>query len=753
MQYVAQGITDVPFHGADMEKKFEIVKYIDPRFDCNNAAYIDNRYVVVSGGPQISRYESEADENTKDIIRWGNRRTLGSKFLYDSHWYVKYTVYVKINWTSHFNICTDDAKNDPSVLVYKDLFSNNIAFKPFPLTQCTRTIQLKLNDKEISCMPRETLAARMEYWDPKALYKGCNTCPCERPNVQSYFQAGSNVLTNPFRNIQNCAMGEKSNAILPYSQTVFHIMSNANNKADQGGKEAEDCCPLCKNKKAAITLKPDGLEGNKLGANEVYYCTTVTFYEPVLIEPLTFTNGSEFNPPMWNLDNFELTYNVDDLRNMIILDKAAIMKKLCLFYPKDGEAEEAVGKDKGHKFPTGKTEDTEKQGNYDSESDANKDYFVGEDKGNMWKNLVDGISVDFIGKPKLVYYVYTPIPGNEPRLPYMAPYKEFKRYRYTSTEGTINRRDLIDKYNTADGPKEITFDTGRIDMVYYPHSIYLYVAEANDPRTKTVDTMVTHAETFAKITHITCTYGNCTTILDSFKELDFYNISVRNGLKGRAYYDWLITNGNMGKMERYDKYIIPSENNTIAGVGSVVRLTPGIDLHTGGMTGRMIGGCPAVSKSITFNVKAIPLDIFTQGNKQYELYVIFEQQGALVMQDGQCRVGLVGCESVEWYDMQPLAQVTCDYNMYGSEIGGGSFFAKARKVLKKGANIVRKAADHNMFSRGLGALGEITGNDKINTAAQYARKFEGMVPQKKQALMNPIAPPAGGSGFRRRFYN
>ena len=73
MQYVAQGITDVPFHGADMEKKFEIVKYVDPRFDCNNSAYIDNRYVVVSGGPQISRYETECDEYTNDIIRWGNR--------------------------------------------------------------------------------------------------------------------------------------------------------------------------------------------------------------------------------------------------------------------------------------------------------------------------------------------------------------------------------------------------------------------------------------------------------------------------------------------------------------------------------------------------------------------------------------------------------------------------------------------------------------------------------------------------------
>lgn len=171
------------------------------------------------------------------------------------------------------------------------------------------------------------------------------------------------------------------------------------------------------------------------------------------------------------------------------------------------------------------------------------------------------------------------------------------------------------------------------------------------------------------------------------------------------------------------------------------------------MTGRMIGGCPAVSKSITFKVTAKPLDIWTQGEKTYELFVIFEQQGALVMQDGQCRVGLVGCESVEWYDMQPLAQVSCDYNMYGSEIGGGSFFAKARKALKKGVNVVRRAAENNMFSKGLKLASEITGNPNLQRWSDNVRKVENFIPpQKKAAMMNPNAPPTG-SGYKRRFYH
>ena len=746
MQYVAQGITDVPFHGADMEKKFEIVKYVDPRFDCNNAAYIDNRYVVVSGGPQISRYSMECDEYSNDIIRWGNKRTLGSKFLYDSHWYIYYTVDVKINFSMPWNINND-------VNTWKDtlenLFKNAIGFKPFPLTQATRSIQLKLNDKEISCLPRETLAARMEYWDPNALYKGCSTCPCERPNVQSVYQFNENALTSPLRGGKNCMTGEKSNAILPYCQTEFHLMSNGVNYAAGvpavvgGGGPANHVCKFCNQNATQITIPVDGLNGRTLQGNEFFFLIRASMYEPVLIEPLTFTNGSEFNPPMWNLDNFELTYNMDDLRNMIWIDKLKILKQM----NKCGQQQANVYVDDARGFY-----------NMVAANNLNFRYLHGSDNISFeltrgWRDLIGGVSVQLKEKPSLIYYVYTPIPGNEPRLPYMAPYKEFKRYKYGSSTGTILRPSLVENYRQGEQyiPKMV-FDTGRIDMVYYPHSIYIYVAEASQKRTETVESKTTHAETFAKIKKINCIYGNCTTILDSFEELDFYNMSIRNGLKGRTFADWNMMNAELGCRDTFNATSTPIDNNNVPGVGSVVRLTPGIDLHTGGMTGRMIGGCPAVSKSITFQVTAEPLDIYTQHEKQYELYVIFEQQGALVMQDGQCRVGLVGCESVEWYDMQPLAQVTCDYNMYGSEIGGGSFFAKARKVLKKGANIVRKAAENNMFSKGLGMIGELSGNQAFNKWADRARRVENLVPKKKQALMDANAPPSG-SGYKRRFYH
>ena len=62
----------------------------------------------------------------------------------------------------------------------------------------------------------------------------------------------------------------------------------------------------------------------------------------MLIEPLTFTCGSEFNPPMWKLDNFELTYNIDDYTNMLEINKALILSKFNRVEQKNGDGGEIV---------------------------------------------------------------------------------------------------------------------------------------------------------------------------------------------------------------------------------------------------------------------------------------------------------------------------------------------------------------------------------------------------------------------------
>ena len=739
MNNVYAGITDVPFHGENMEKKFEICKFVDPRFDCNNPAFVNNRYVVVSGGPQISRYETECDEFTDDIIRWGNRRTLGSKFLYDSHWYIEYTVIVTFGEISNRDNGFDHRSdtNGPGFQHGEDsrtFRDQDLYFKPFPLHQATRSIQLKLNDKEINCLPRETLNARMEYWDQAKLHEGCTACPCERNNAQLPIFGRMRENDSPARSLKTSPKGLTSNACVVESMVKTQLISNHCGSTWMGAEPNNTNTLMYQNGWNPFT-DSELVEGGHQwvwdkvrSQNKTYYKLVAKIREPVLIEPLTFTNGPEFNPPMWNLDNFELTYNIDNLRNMISIDMIGMLTQnnSSIQYSSDlGAFKELVTSGNGGTMPT------------------------------YLQEILDGnhCKIFFKGKPKLIYYVYTPIPGNEPRMPYMCPYKEFKRYRSStsipielgSTFGSAD--NMLSQYG-LNAVNEYELTTGRIDMVYYPHSIYIYVSDSSSTF-NSFASQVTNPNSFAKVTHISCTYGNCTTIMDSFKDIDLYNMSLRNGLHDRSFIDWNLTPVSISTNDCIPMY---NENHAvqtkllslIPGIGSVVRLVPGIDLHTGGMTGRMIGGCPAVSKSIEFRVRFKPLD-YLSSKRTYELNVVFEQQGALVMQDGQCRVGLVGCESVEWYDMQSLTQVTCDYNIQGSEIEGGSIFGKAWRAVKRGAKYAYK---NKLASKIL----RVFGGDDENNKGRY--KWANTLDKLEDITKEPAAKvPATGSGYKRkRFY-
>ena len=147
----------------------------------------------------------------------------------------------------------------------------------------------------------------------------------------------------------------------------------------------------------------------------------------MLIEPLAFTCGSEFNPPMWNLDNFELTYNIDDYTNMLEINKALILSKFNRVVQTNGDGDGTAARmetlgvhdNQAGAFKCAYPSGTLKTAGQYEPADDDIDKFVNEDK--WWSKIKDSIKVTLNNKPKLVYYVYTPIPGNEPRLPYMAP--------------------------------------------------------------------------------------------------------------------------------------------------------------------------------------------------------------------------------------------------------------------------------------------------------------------------------------------
>ena len=51
--------------------------------------------------------------------------------------------------------------------------------------------------------------------------------------------------------------------------------------------------------------------------------------EHIICEPLDYTSGKDFPRIMWNLTTFEVTYNLDDLTNMFMVDKVSYWLNNC----------------------------------------------------------------------------------------------------------------------------------------------------------------------------------------------------------------------------------------------------------------------------------------------------------------------------------------------------------------------------------------------------------------------------------------
>ena len=190
--------SDPPFRmTSDVASKFEIYRFLDPRFNPNNPTNLKNKYIAVSGGPAMTRYVCTAAEYSDKHIRWNNIVPLGPEFLYDMHMLIHYRVRVRIDnlySTRALTIGsgTQGSKNPWPTDEYHiaentsiNIFNGNtLALRPFPLHQCTRSNLLRMNDKEIQGLPMESLNARIEYWPPDLVRLSSWSCPHMRPNAQ-----------------------------------------------------------------------------------------------------------------------------------------------------------------------------------------------------------------------------------------------------------------------------------------------------------------------------------------------------------------------------------------------------------------------------------------------------------------------------------------------------------------------------------------------------------------------------------------
>ena len=119
------------------------------------------------------------------------------------------------------------------------------------------------------------------------------------------------------------------------------------------------------------------------------------------------------------------------------------------------------------------------------------------------------------------------------------------------------------------------------------------------------------------------------------------------------------------------------------GVGSVIRIIPGIDLCSGGEQ-TLIGGMKITHETIRFHVTFRPLNMFDPEIK-YPLYVAFEYNGIFTITPGFCDLAMIHIDS---YNQIANAQRAPRYRI--SRIYGKGFLGKVKGIANGVNNLAKK---------------------------------------------------------------
>ena len=612
---------------------FKLTKMIDPRVDIDSVADYDKNVVAYVGARNWNKFRFNKDYTNPSQLKFSNIKTPGAGYLIDMKWWLEYTIKIKFKDFP----CPNKDKETPNTLwpdegntLFKD---DMLYFRPFPLHQCTDNIHLRLNNRDMISYPTQTLNQRMEYWQQDKFRESSNFAPHRKPNVQSTY----------------CYLKSKDRGRSPFLDLgSFFDGDFGNETVLTDGKIAFS------DKKLEKIEYPTGdkLAGKAFAVTKVTQDITLTLREPVMCEPLDYYSSRTGNKTMNNVTSIDLEYNFNNLRNMIIFNNAKLLE---LSAKRPIENDLAV---------YGKTY---------KENDP--DYLA----SMIQKNLESIFDIE-ITEAHLELDIATPqVP---PSMPFVTEYVEYRRYE-TKLNGAVAINDII---NNKD--KGYVIDSEIYSLSYMPNSIYLWVAP-NNTKIYGDNYRCFYNNSYAQITHLEVDYGNLTKIGHHYSEKDLFLMALRNGLEDRTYADWTRTKRN-AFVEPTD-YAKPTNlaeseaivNNEFFGVGSVLRVIPGIDLCSGGEQ-TLIGGMKITNETIRFHVTFRPLNLFDDGI-EYSLYVAFEYNGICTVTPGFCDLAMIHIDS---YNQIANAERAPRYKI--SRIYGKGFWDKVKKFASGVNNFAKK---------------------------------------------------------------
>ena len=286
---------------------------------------------------------------------------------------------------------------------------------------------------------------------------------------------------------------------------------------------------------------------------------------------------------------------------------------------------------------------------------------------------------------------------------YISSLPEIK-YPYFST----NR--LSTPGDSALAPNASTTITSQvINLISIPNAIYIYAIQDESTVFNNLQTNLTVTDTYFSIENIDITLANVTGILSTASPQQLYDISIRGGLKDTTFNEFVgYTNPFNQLVSTFDA------TKKIGLVGSVVRLTPGVDFSLRDDLCAGVG-----NEKIDMQVKVQVRNINQYNDVKPMLCILCVYEGYMTVYNGQCRknIGvLTRADVVASNDYQHIDWNDLEKN-YGGSIGDrfGLFvrdvapkinkFLKDSKAISKGLKVASYAPTR--FSSGLDAASKV----------------------------------------------
>lgn len=461
----------------------------------------------------------------------------------------------------------------------------------------------------------------------------------------------------------------------------------------QGDLSVLDGVLVKSNSKAIVYWSGAAYDPEKMGS----YHLRVRIREPIIAEPLDFTSSSDFGRSMWNISAVEVRFSFDNyMKNMIAIDRYKLEKNAEWYW-----AFETI-----------------------------RSLYLNEDQNILNDS---NINISFVEAPRLIYNIATPFVP--PNCPFICAHKQFQIFE-SHLDNKLNGSEIKrDEYKVINNnTKKITTVSDAYPLQFHPNALYLWVAERKTDRYDAKN-RYTRVDSYAKINGIRITYGNTSNILAQFDDHELFQMSLRNGLKDRTFLDWnavpksicvpldyngadtyygvggtvpVYTSTATTTIDSAKHYFASSTVNAedlityqrYAGIGSVIKLIPGIDILTGDTTNPLVAGMHAYSATIKIEVDFTPLNL--NEDISYSLYTMFEYDGVCTISAQSCDLGMIAIESWAQLKATPKAR-TVREDAYGSGLGGSTlnWLRKARAM----ASNFRSKFD----GKGYGA-GAINGN-------------------------------------------